>query len=438
MNLTERFAKAARTDGRKSPIFYDDEVIGFGLQVRDNGRKTFTLDYTFEARRRRYFIGDHPAWTVAAARDEARRLKREIDAGTDPLDKRDDRWAAPTVADLVERYLDEHVTKQAADAGKDIRSMMEKLVLPAWGKRKAVDIRTGDVDKLLAEVAKGRARPSKAATKQKRMKALQGVRPTPGRANRLGCAIRKMFNLAIRWEIRTDNPAACFIRNPENPRERFLDLKEIGRLSEVLAAHKNKPFADIIRMLMLTGARRGEVLNARWEQFDLDAAVWTKPAATTKQRRLHRTPISGALVQLLRTIRQRVPEDCPWVFPGQDPEKPVHEIKRFWDDVRAKAKLEGVRVHDLRHTFASLLVSGGMSLPMIGKLLGHTQVQTTARYAHLFDDPLRVGLNGLGDMLKPKLVLVETPAEPAVVDQDNRPATQPAKPTRARTRRASA
>lgn len=406
VKLTERFARAARAEGRKSPIFYDDEVIGFGLQVRHNGRKTFTVDYTFEGRRRRYFIGDHPGWTVAAARDEARRLKREIDGGIDPLDRRDERWAAPTVADLVERYLEEHVSKQAADAGKDIRSMMEKLVLPAWGKRKVVDIRTSDVDKLLAEVAKGRARPSKAATKQKRAKALQGARPTPGRANRLGSALRKMFNLAIRWEIRTDNPAACFIRNLENPRERFLDLKEIGRLSEVLAAHKNKPFADIVRMLMLTGARRGEVLNARWEQFDLDAAVWTKPAATTKQRRLHRTPISGALVQLLRTIRLRVSEDCPWVFPGKDPEKPVHEIKRFWDDVRAKAKLDGVRVHDLRHTFASLLVSGGMSLPMIGKLLGHTQVQTTARYAHLFDDPLRVGVNELGDMLKPKLVAV--------------------------------
>jgi hypothetical protein len=161
---------------------------------------------------------------------------------------------------------------------------------------------------------------------------------------------------------------------------------------------------------MLTGARRGEVLNARWEQFDLDGAVWTKPAATTKQRRLHRTPVSGAVVALLRTIRRRLPPDCQWVFPGDAPGKPMQEIKRFWDDVRAKTDLPGVRVHDLRHTFASLLVSGGMSLPMIGKLLGHTQVQTTARYAHLFDDPLRVGLEQVGDMLraKPKLVQAET------------------------------
>jgi integrase len=406
VNLTERFAKSATTEGRKSPIFYDLEMIGFGIQVRANGRKSFTLDYTFEGRRRRYFIGDYPAWSVASARDEAKRLKREVDAGRDPLDKRDERWAAPTVADLAQRYLDEHVSKQAPDSARDIRSMVNTHILPAWGKRKAADIRPSDVDKLLAEVAKGRARPHKAKTKQKRTKPLQGARPTPLRANRVGCTIRKMFNLAIRWEIRTDNPAAGFIRNAETPRERFLDMKEIEGLSKVLAEHPNQRFSDIIRLLMLTGARRGEVLNARWDQFSLDAAVWTKPAATTKQRRLHRTPISGAAVALLRTIRAGVPADCPWVFPGDAESKPVQEIKRFWNDVRRKADLPGVRIHDLRHTFASLLVSGGMSLPMIGKLLGHTQVQTTQRYAHLFDDPLRVGLNQIGEVLKPKLRVV--------------------------------
>jgi integrase len=149
----------------------------------------------------------------------------------------------------------------------------------------------------------------------------------------VGCAIRKMFNLAIRWEMRTDNPAAGFIRNPENPRERFLDIAEIERLSQVMNEHKNQRMADVIRLLMLTGARPGEVLNATWDQFDLDRAVWTKPAATTKQRKLHRTPISGAAVQLLRTIRTHSPKNCPWVFPGDANGKPVQEIKRFWDDV---------------------------------------------------------------------------------------------------------
>ncbi len=242
-----------------------------------------------------------------------------------------------------------------------------------------------------------------------------------------------MFNLAIRWELRPDNPAASFIRNPESPRERFLDHKEIGRLSEALAAHPNQRMANVIRLLMLTGARRGEVLKARWEQLDLDRAVWTKPAATTKQRRLHRAPISGAAVALLRMIRAHVPGDCPWVFPGDASGKPVIEIKRFWHNVRAEAGLEDVRIHDLRHTFASLLVSGGMSLPMIGRLLGHTQVQTTHRYAHLFDDPLRTGLNEVGELLRPQLKLIEvfppTPKQNALTSRYDPHHQNTARPT---------
>jgi integrase len=336
----------------------DDEVIGFGVQVRETGRRSFTLDYNFEGRRRRLYIGDFPDWSTNAARDHAKLIKREVDQGLDPLAVRDERRIAPTVKDLIERYLAEHVPRLAPDSASDYRSMMMTYVIPAWGQRKVIDIRRSDVDQLLVEIAKGRARPHKERTRQKRLKPLQSPRPTPGRANRVGCAIRKMFNLAIRWEMRTDNPAASFIRNPENPRERFLDVTEIGWLSNVLNEHKNQRMADVIRLLMLTGARRGEVLDATWDQFDLDRAVWTKPAATTKQRKLHRTPLSSAAVQLLRTILARTPEKCPWVFPGDAHGKPVQEIKRFWHDVRKKAELTDVRIHDLRHTFASLLVSG--------------------------------------------------------------------------------
>jgi integrase len=405
--------KSAKAAGRKSPIFMDDEVIGFGVQVRETGRKSFTLDYTFEGRRRRFFIGDFPDWSTVAARDQAKQIKRQVDQGIDPLAIRDERRAAPTVRHLVERYFEEHLPRLAIDTASDCRSMMNAFVLPAWGNRKVIDIRRSDVDHLLVEVAKGRPRPRKVKTKQKRYKPLQPSRPTPGRANRVGDTIRKMFNLAIRWEMRTDNPAAGFIRNPENPRERFLNLDEITKVSDLLANHSNQLMANIIRLLMLTGARRGEVLNARWEQFDLEHGVWTKPAATTKQRRMHRAPISAAAVQLLRTIRATIPDDCPWVFPGYAKGKPVHEVKRFWQSIREQAGIPDVRIHDLRHTFASLLVSGGMSLPMIGRLLGHTQVQTTHRYAHLFDDPLRVGLQQVDELLRPKLKIVESaPAEP--------------------------
>jgi integrase len=406
VQINDQFVKRAEPRGRGSPIFMDCDVIGFGLQVRPTGRKSFTLDYSFEGRRRRIYVGDYPTWTAAAARDEAKRLARDIDRGIDPLAIREERFSAPTIAELVARYLADHVAKQAPDAATDIIRMMNAHVLPAWGNRKAADITTADVDALLAEVARGRARPHKTKTRKKRSTSLKGPRPTPIRANRVGGTIRKMFALAVRWKMRADNPASAFIRNPETPRERFLDNKEIERLSTELAQHPNQRFGHIIRLLLLTGARRGEVLNARWEQIDLEAGVWTKPAATTKQRRLHRIPLSAAAVQLLGAIRASVPAECPWVFPGDVPGKPVHEIKRFWDSVRKRAGIADARIHDLRHTFASLLVSGGMSLPMIGKLLGHTQVQTTQRYAHLFDDPLRAGLNEVGDMLKPKLRIV--------------------------------
>jgi integrase len=339
VKLTDRIVKSATTGGRKSPIFMDGEVIGFGIQVRETGRKNFTLDYTFEGRRRRLFIGDFPEWSTIAAREQAKRIKRQVDQEIDPLAVRDERRTAPTVKDLIERYLAEHVCRLAPDSARDRHNMMMTYVMPVWGNRKVIDIRPSDVDQLLAEIAKGRARKQhKQKTKQKRLKPLQPPRPTPIQANRIGGAIRKMFNLAIRWEMRSDNPASGFIRNPENPRERFLDIAEIGRLSTVLNEHKNQRMADVIRLLMLTGARRGEVLNARWEQFDLDRAVWTKPAATTKQRRMHRTPTSGAAVQLLRAIRSRMPQECSWVFPGDADGKAVQEIKRFWDDVRKRAE----------------------------------------------------------------------------------------------------
>lgn len=404
--LNEKFVKAASAGAKRSPIFMDQEVIGFGLQVRSNGRKAFTLDYTVDAFRRRAVIGDYPDWSPSAAREEAKRLKREIGAGIDPLCKRAARRDALTVAELVERYLTEHVTRQAADAQRDIRSIFNRHVLPAWGRRKAADITTSDVDQLLADIAKGRSRPHKTSTRQKRSNPLVGTRPTPIQANRTGSMLRKMFNLAIRWGVRPDNPAAAFIRNPEQPRERFLTKDEIERLSAELAKDGTARMANVIRLLMLTGARRGEVLKARWDQFDLENGVWVKPAATTKQRRLHRAPLAQAAVQLLRTIRAGSAPAAAWVFPGDAPGKPVQEIKRYWERVRRAAKLHDVRLHDLRHTFASLLVSGGMTLPMIGKLLGHTQTQTTLRYAHLYDDPLRQGLDQVGDMLRPKLGLV--------------------------------
>lgn len=159
---------------------------------------------------------------------------------------------------------------------------------------------------------------------------------------------------------------------------------------------------------MLTGARLGEVMTARFEHFDLERGAWIKPAANTKQRRIHRVPISSETAALVRTRFDTVPAGCHWLFPGdvKGSDQPVQEVRRFWQQIQKAADLPDVRIHDLRHTFASLLVSGGASLEMIGKLLGHSQMRTTLRYAHLMDSPLRAGVDAVAEQfrVRPRLV----------------------------------
>jgi integrase len=218
-------------------------------------------------------------------------------------------------------------------------------------------------------------------------------------------------------------------RNPEEKRNRYLNKGEIAALARALNDHSEPMSANAIKLLMLTGARRGEVLGATWEMFDLENGVWTKPSAHTKQRKLHRVPLSGPALQLLKDMKAAAKAKAeadgtpitPFVFPGADG-KPLTDIKRTWVSVCRKAGLAAqaekkgrdgkpmkikdgkptmvwqptVRIHDIRHSFASILVSAGASLPLIGQMLGHTQVQTTQRYAHLFDDPLRKAAETVG------------------------------------------
>jgi integrase len=283
--------------------------------------------------------------------------------------------------------------------------MLEKLVAPHWGKKLVTEITKSDVDRLLTKIAEGRARPHKAKPNNRARK-LQGPKRTPIRANRVGEVLRKMFNLAIDWGMREDNPANGFYRRVETPRERFLTKEEIDRVAAALDADEDQRAAGIIRLCMLTGARVGEVRQARFEQFNLDLGIWTKPAATTKQRKVHRVPISSDVAAIVRERLLLVPKGNPWLFPGDVPGQPVKEIRRFWRRIQKVAQIEDARIHDLRHTFASLLVSGGASLEMIGKLLGHTQLQTTQRYAHLLDAPLRAGVNAVADAVRPRLKVV--------------------------------
>lgn len=406
--LTERVVKAAEPDPARKTFIFDEDCRGFALSIAPSGSKRFVLDYTLSGRQRRLTIGAWPDWSVQAAREEAQRLRREIDGGADPLGQRDELRAAATVEDLAKFYRENHLPRLAARNASDQVSMLDKLVLPVWGRRAVIDITSEDVERLLDRVAEGRARPAKKPADAKRRKPLQPAKPTPVRANRCGEMLRKMFGLAVEKKMRPDNPAAKFYRRLEVAKERFLTTEEISRLAKVLDAEPDRRGADILRMCMLTGARLGEVRCARFDQFNLDLGIWTKQAADTKQRRVHRLPISQDTAALVRSRRAAVGAGCDWLFPGdaEGKDQPVVDLRRFWARVQKDAGLPGVRIHDLRHTFASLLVSGGASLELIGKLLGHTQAKTTARYAHLAEAPLRDGVEAVGMMLRPHLAVV--------------------------------
>jgi len=379
IKLTEKVLReACPVPGRDYQIF-DTDLRGFAVCIYRGGGRAFTIDYRHAGRQRRMTFGRWPEWSVAAARERAKELRREIDAGTDPLAQREAMREVPRIADLIERYCAQHLPKLSERNAADQRSALAKMVAPVWGRKLVTEITSTDVDKFLTRVAEGRARPHKDRPNNRARK-LQGAKPTPVRANRIGEILRKMFTLAVEWGWCEDNPAQRFHRRTETPRERFLSQEEIASLAAALDAAEDRRAADIIRLCMLTGARLGEVRQARFEQFNLEHLSWSKPPMMTKQRRAHRVPISDEVAAIVRQRRLTAIQGSPWLFPGDTPGQPVQEIRRFWARIQREVGIEDVRVHDLRHTFASLLVSGGASLEMIGKLLGHSQTQTTRNH----------------------------------------------------------
>ncbi len=415
--LTDAMVRKALPAARGSALLWDSEVKGFCLRVSPGGGKSFMLDYRAGGRQRRITIGSYPDWSVAAAREEAKRLKREVDLGRDPMGERHVEREAPTMNDLWERYSVEYLPSKAPKTQADERSMWANIVRPRFGKLKVAAVTPAEVDSLHRDITV--------------------IRGTPIRANRTVAFLRKMFNLAKRWKWCNENPASGVRKNPEEKRSRYLNKTEIAALIRALNEHSEPMSANAIKLLMLTGARRGEVLGATWDMFDLENGIWTKPSAHTKQRRLHRVPLSGPALRLLIDMKEEAKRMArrdgipmsPFVFPGGEG-KHLVEIKRTWVSVCKKAGLiekdprQGsdrllwrptVRIHDLRHSFASILVSAGASLPLIGQMLGHTQPQTTARYAHLYDDPMRKAAEMVGAFMLPELKMKDvTPRkEPA-------------------------
>lgn len=366
-----------------SKITYDGEggVKGFGVRVTAKSHRSFVLSYwTKSGRQRRITIGTFPNWTTGAARIKARELKRLIEDGGDPLAEIEEARAAPTVAELCDRFAEEHLPRKRPGTALNYQLLIDRHVKPHFGTHtKVADVAFTDIDALHRKITKA---------------------GSPYAANRTIAMLSRMFSLAIRWGMRADNPTKGIERNAEVKRKRYLSGEELGRLTTALAAHADQDIANIFRLLLLTGARRGEVLTMRWADVDPGEGIWSKPGATTKQKTDHVVPLSAPARQLLSEIRERqtakkkvLPE---FVFPGAGSTGHVVSIKKAWKALCQSADISGLRIHDLRHSFASQLASGGASLPLIGSLLGHTQPST---YAHLFQDPQRAAVEKVGSII---------------------------------------
>jgi integrase len=246
--------------------------------------------------------------------------------------------------------------------------MLERVIIPALGRHRVTEVTRADIAKIHHD-----------------------LRHIPYDANRCLEIISKMFSLAEMWGLRPEgtNPRKHIKKYPEEKRERFLSAAELRRVGEVLREMENEgielPSAiAAVRLLILTGCRLGEIMTLKWEYVDFAGKALRLPDSKTGAKVVH---LGQPAIDVLKKI-ERV-EKNPWVIVGTKPAARLSDLQPFWQRVRARAGLKDVRIHDLRHTFASTAVAAGQGLPMIGKLLGHTQVQTTARYAHLAADPVK-------------------------------------------------
>jgi integrase len=297
-HLTDAIVKRLKQPKRGNRITYDDTLAGFGCRVTAAGARAFILNYWTKAgRERRITIGKFPTWHTAAAREEAHRLKQLVDLGNDPLADIEAERAAPTMTDLIARFRAEHLPHKRASTADDYERMLRLHIGPHFGRHlKVADVRFEDVDALHRKITKS---------------------GTPYAANRTMAVVHRMFELAIRWRMRSDNPAKGIERNYEAKRKRYLSGDELARLSQALAEHPDKQAANIVRLLLLTGCRKGEACGARWADIDLGNGTWIKPGATTKQRTDHVVPLSAPARQLLSEIQREQISKHPKGLVGQ-------------------------------------------------------------------------------------------------------------------------
>ena len=372
--ITKKAADAL-TARQREYMLWDDDIKGFGVRVHPSGRKVYLVKYRHHGRVVKRTIGPHGTISPAAARARAAEIVTAAKTGRDlmgrvlPLQADD----AATMHDLAKQFLEEYVPAHCKPStAHSYAIVVRQHVLRRLGNRRVADVTRGDV-----------------AALHHRM------RRTLYAANRTIGILSAMFTAAELWGLRPQgsNPCRYVKRFRERKRERFLSDAEYRRLGAVLReAERTGAVAAsaiaAIRLLMLTGCRLSEIMTLRWDQVIQEAGELRLPDSKTGAKVVH---LGEPAVAVLRGIVHK--EDNPWVITGRRPGSRLASLHFPCGRIRKQAVLEDVRLHDLRHSFASGGLLVGEGLPMIGKLLGHSQVQTTARYAHLADDPVKAAAN---------------------------------------------
>lgn len=381
--LTKRTVDAIGAAGTKFTI-WDSELPGFGLQVTPKGVKTFVAKYRAKNQQRWLTLGRYGRITP----EEARRLAVDafgaVARGEDPSDQRRSARQAPTLAELCDRFIEEHVDAHLKpQTAKAYQRLITLHIRPMLGAMPVRDITTAEVARLH-----------------------QGLKKTPFLANRVMSVLSKMLNLACTWGLRpmNSNPCPTQARFKERKRERFLGPEELKALGDELRSAESNQLAGpyavaAIRLLLFTGARLGEILGLRWEFVDMDGATIRLPDSKTGAKSIY---LNGPALEVLRGLQRELGN--PYVIVGAKRGAPLVNLAKPWNRIKeaitittqGEVYIEDLRIHDLRHSFASVGAASHLGLPVIGALLGHTQASTTQRYAHIANDPLRAASEAIG------------------------------------------
>ena len=361
--ISRRTVEALKVD--KDTVYWDSELPGFGVRVYPSGTKHYVVQTRARGTAKRLTVGRHGVITPEQARQRAALIIARIKAGETPVPEplMPRRADEPTVAELAERYLKEYVELRCKpNTVATYRLRATKHLVPALGKLPIGRVRREDIRDLHYT-----------------------LRHTPSAANRVVDLLSRMFNAAESWGLVPEgtNPCRLQVKYRERRRERFLTAGEFRRLGRVLSEAENSnavsgPAAAAIRLLILTGCRKNEILTLRWIDVDLEERELHLADSKTGARTVSLSPEAVKVLEGIPRV-----EGNPYVIPGRAKGKHLRNLQHPWKIVRERAGLEDVRIHDLRHSFASRALALGESLPAIGKLLGHVQVETTARYAHL-------------------------------------------------------